>query len=202
MLSVGAGVARLLNLDGPDVGAFMIASLIGFMVDFYLPHGPWSGYVAVAVAYHLFLAWLVITADHETGMSLSVAGAALMHLACLGVICGIGVLRHSVPYFDVIRMIPGFSLLRYGVAGFAVFERNWLFIGGKKRPEKEPVVENALSTMASQEDYEAWVCYLGQPDRYFRSPGVSIKAEYQMWLQARTQYRAMGMIRETYASGA
>jgi len=201
MLSAGAGIARLLNLGGPDVAAFMIATLIGLVVDHYLPHGPWSGYVAVAVAYHLFLAWLVITADHETGMSLSIAGAVLTHVACLGVVCGLGVVRHSVLHFGLIRMIPGLSLLRYGVAGFAVFERNWLFSGGKKREEKEPVVEHALSTAASQEDYEAWVCYLGMPDRYFRRPGVSIKAEYEIWLRARTQYRATELVRESYASG-
>ena len=189
MLSAGAGIARLLNLDGPDVAAFMIAGLIGFLADFHLPHGPWSGYASVAIAYHLFLAWLVITADHEAGMSLSLIGSLLTHLACLGAVCGLGVMAHSIPYFAVIRLIPGFNLLRYGIAGFAVFERKWLFSGGKKRSKKEPVAENALSKLATQEDYEAWVAYLGQRNRRFRKPGIPVQAEYELWLKAHLRNR-------------
>src|ERR1700731_4312910 len=96
MLSVGAGVARLLNLDGPDVAAFMISGLIGFVADFYLPLRPRAGYASAAIAYHLFQAWLVITTEHETGMRLALISSVLTHLACLGAVCGLGLMAHPV----------------------------------------------------------------------------------------------------------
>ena len=59
----------LVSKNGP---AFIISSLIGFVVARYLFEGAWAAYAYILISYHLFLVWLVITAEHETGFSLPI----------------------------------------------------------------------------------------------------------------------------------
>jgi hypothetical protein len=80
------------------------------------------------ISYHLFLGWLVITAEHEPGFSLPVVSTIFTHICCLVVILCVPTVRHIVPFFSVIRI---------GVTYIAVFERDWLFKSGKKATGSE-----------------------------------------------------------------
>jgi hypothetical protein len=190
MIRIGVAVARLLKLDGPDIVVFMLSSLIGFLVKFYLPHGPWTAYIATIVSYHLFLAWLLISGDRKGKFSVPIIPSILTHIACLSVVCALGMLRHSIPFFWAIRYLPGASLLRYGVPAFAVFERSWLYgFCEVEKPEDEAQHASPLLAQATTTDYDAWLHYLGQADRTFRKPGVTVKTEYELWMLERLKDR-------------
>src|ERR1035438_7377322 len=120
------GLAAWLDLDGKDILAFAVASLLGYLAGAFLPPGEWAIYTSILVSYHLFLAWLVITADHKTGFSLPIISTLLTHLACMAVVLTLGMGRHYVPFFGIFR---------YGIAALAIFERNWLFSGNGKKKE-------------------------------------------------------------------
>jgi hypothetical protein len=171
------GAEGLLNLEGKDLAVFMLACALGWLASSFIPEGAWAVYTSVLVAYHLFLAWLVITAEGETGVSLPVASTIVTHLACLAIIFPLGMARHFVPFFGVVR---------YGIAALAIFERGWLFSG---RISKQPKMQNAPDTSpkvtGTPREYEEWLKYLAQRKQVARAPGVSLKAEYEQWLLAR-----------------
>src|ERR1035441_10714543 len=102
---------------------FLICSGIGYLLGTYLPD-PWSAYVSILVSYHLFLFWLVITADHETGFSMPVLSTILTHAACLALLVGLAFGRRYVPFLGLVRMF---------VPALAPFECNWLFSAGTVR---------------------------------------------------------------------
>jgi hypothetical protein len=166
--------------------AFIVCSVIGFVMARYLFEGAWATYAYILISYHLFLAWLVITAEHETGFSLPIFSTIITHLACLTVVVGLTVGRHYIPFF---------GLIRYCIPAMAPFERDWLFSGNaqKKDVKKKVPVTAAVNAIpvdvaieeATAEDHEAWIRHLAQPNRATRKPGLSVKEEYEQWLVAR-----------------
>ena len=174
-------------LASKNGAAFIVCSVIGFVMARYLFEGAWATYAYILISYHLFLAWLVITAEHETGFSLPIFSTIITHLACLTVVVGLTVGRHYIPFF---------GLIRYCIPAMAPFERDWLFSGNahkkdvatKKVPVKAAVnaipVDVAIAE-ATAEDHEAWIRHLAQPNRATRKPGLSVKDEYEHWLVAR-----------------
>ncbi len=108
------GMAAWLDMEGKDVVAFMFAGLLGYLAATLVPAGAWAIYASILVSYHLFLGWLVATAEHKTGVSLPIASTILTHLACLALILTLGMGRHVVPFFGIFR---------YGIAALAIFER-------------------------------------------------------------------------------
>jgi hypothetical protein len=176
--------------------AFIVSSLIGFVLSRFLFEGPSATYAYILISYHLFLIWLVVTADHEAGFSLPILSTIVTHLACLVVVVGLTIGRHTIPFF---------GLIRYIIPAMAPFERYWLFKGSAKDEEKnhkkEPVkrtpaavaiqpvsVDTALSE-ATLEDHDAWLRHLSQPDRPHKRAGLSVKEEYEQWLVARISAR-------------
>src|SRR6266481_5630212 len=112
------GLAALFNLDGKDIAAFVVAGLLGYLSASLVPAGTWAVLTSILVSYHLFLAWLVITAEDKAGVSLPILPTIATHLACLVLI---------VPLALANRFIPFFGIFRYGIVGLAIFERGWLF---------------------------------------------------------------------------
>jgi len=174
-------------LASKNGAAFIVSSLIGFVVARYLFEGAWATYAYILISYHLFLTWLVITAEHETGFSLPIFSTIITHLACLAVVIGLTVGRHFIPFF---------GLIRYFIPAMAPFERDWLFSGNaqkkdvKKKKVPAAAALNAIPVHvaiaeATAEDNEAWIRYLAQPNRATRKPGVTVKDEYEQWLVAR-----------------
>ena len=161
---------------GKDAVAFLLACGLGYLVGTFLPAGAWAVYTSVLVAYHLFLAWLVITADHEVGISLPIVSTIVTHLACMGCVIGILLARHYIPFFRYLGM---------GVAGLAFFERGWLFV--RTRPKEKPEPVAAPVVVSTGNDYQEWTRYLAQQKPAAMKPGTSMKAEYEKWLLARSQ---------------
>jgi hypothetical protein len=184
------GLFAILGLEGIDLFAFVVSNLIGFLAGLYfMPNFAVSFFAAILISFHLFLAWLVITAKHESGISLPIITTILTHLACLVVVVAIGIGRH----------IPFFGIIRYCVPVIAIFERNWLFKGTKKgnakgaqvpkgeAERKAAAVANAVAAAATVDDYQEWLKYLAQPNRPPRKPGTSVQDEYKQWLVARAK---------------
>jgi hypothetical protein len=195
---------------------FAICSGIGYLLGQYLP-APWATYVSILVSYHLFLGWLVITADHDAGFSMPVLHTLVTHAACLAVLIGLAMGRRYIPFLGLVRMF---------VPGLAPFECDWLFSGGrvKKAVPKEtddghivaattmdtaseaPTVSEIVATGESSntnvvaaapageytaDEHTAWIQYLRNPRRAFRKPGVSVEEEFKLWQAARAQYKAL-----------
>jgi hypothetical protein len=172
------GFAALLNLEGKDLAAFVVAGLLGFFSASLVPPGTWAALASILVSYHVFLAWLVITAEDKAGVSLPILPTIATHLACLVLI---------VPPAFAGRFIPFFGILRYGIAGLAIFERGWLFTENNVRYSSEKPPTPIITDSA--EDYREWLNYLAKQNPASRKPGSSLKEEYGRWLLARAQNR-------------
>jgi hypothetical protein len=188
------------------LAVFLVCSGVGYLLGHYLPE-PWASYVSILVSYHLFLAFLLITAEHEPGFSFPpILSIVVTHAACLALLIGLAMGRRYVPILGLVRIF---------VPGLAPFECEWLFSAGKK---KKPASENenishadakadgspaagTPATAASSpavsaepaytfEDHDDWLRYLGQTHRPFRKPGLSVGDEFKLWHEARAQRRA------------
>jgi hypothetical protein len=159
--------------------AFLLSTVIGFLIGHYLLPGATGVFVSMLLSYHLFLAFLVIIADHEKGLSLPVGSTILTHLACLAVLVGVAIGRQHIPFF---------FLLKFFVPALAPFEAEWLFSGGRKKkvpaatkPEPIPMPEGIA------DDYEEFLRYLSQKNRSFSKPGRSVREEHVLWTADRAR---------------
>ena len=130
----------------------------------------------------------------------------LTHAACLAVIVGLGMGRHAIPFFGIIRLF---------VPGIAPFEVTWLFGGETKKKaaleaaigattvatapaatalKAAPVAPAAAAPVAyttTAEDYEAFLKLMHEGGkRPFRKPGISVKQEFELWAAAQANERA------------
>jgi hypothetical protein len=167
----------LFNLDGKDIAAFVVAGLLGYLSASLVPTGTWAVLTSILVSYHLFLVWLVITAEDKARVSLPIFSTIVTHLSCLVLIVPLGLAWHFIPFFGI---------LRYGIAGMAIFERHWLFIEDKVQYKTE---EPSAPVTDTAEDYQEWLNYLAKQSPASRKPGSSLKEEYSRWLLARAQKR-------------
>jgi hypothetical protein len=169
-------------------------------VGHFLFAGAWAAFVSILVSYHLFLAWLVVTAEHKTGFSLPIISTNFTHMACLVLVVGIPIERHHIPFF---------WLIRYCIPALAPFECTWLF-SGNKRKETIPVAAppSAADTKAAAaraiarataDDHEAWIHYLSHRDPKSRKPGMSVKEEYEQWMLARAKNQPARLSNNTRA---
>jgi hypothetical protein len=185
------GLAALFNLDGKDIAAFVVASLLGYLSASLVPAGTWAVLTSILVSYHLFLAWLVITAENRASVSLPVLSTIATHVACLVLIVPLG-LAH--------RFIPFFGIFRYGIVGLAIFERGWLFTEDTIQYRSEEPLAMPIVT-DSAEDYQEWLNYLATQNPTSRKPGSSLKEEYGRWLLARAQNRPAVPSNDTHPGG-
>jgi hypothetical protein len=175
---------------GMNYGAAWIDGVMsGLLLGKY---GEWVPILIILVFYHIVLAWVVMNAKHDTGLSLSIPATIVTHLACLVIVVGLG---------SVIRQVPLLRLIRYAIPALAPFERDWLFKarkGSKKKDkvvtgskqeaaQKAAAVANAVAAAATVDDYEEWLKYLAKPNRPPRKPGLSVQDEYKQWLVARAR---------------
>jgi hypothetical protein len=186
------------------LAVFLICSGIGYLLGHYLPD-PWAAYVSILVSYHLFLFWLVITADHDAGFSMPVLPTIVTHAAFLAVLVGLAIGRRYVPLLGLVRIF---------VPALAPFECDWLFRPVAPRravsPENEPAEAKSSTAVAgtsetpaksvapaaakveySADEHTAWMSYLKEPRRAFRKPGLSVGDEFKLWQADRAQGNAM-----------
>ncbi len=173
---------------------FLICAGIGYLIGHFFGDGPWVTYISLLVTYHLFLGFLLITAEHEAGFSMPIGQTILSHAACLAVLIGLGVGRHAIPFFYIIRLF---------IPGLAPFEVKWLFGGEiKKKTAQEgaraetsvaatPVAVAPAKFSSSAQDYEAFLKILHEGGkRPFRKPGIGVKQEFELWAEAQAKARA------------
>jgi hypothetical protein len=178
------GLIAWLNRSPKDLIGYVVSIFFGYLASSFMPPGTWATFTAILVAYHLFLCWLVITAEDRAGVSLPLVHTILTHAACLVVILPLG---------KAGQVLPLFGLFRYGIVGLAIFERGWLFSGNDKPAPPAPVVSTTHIVAATADDYQEWLRHLAQQSSASRKHGASLKAEYEKWLEARAQARAQSI---------
>jgi len=156
--------------------AFLICTLIGYIVGHYLLDGVAAVFASLLISYHLFLVFLIIIHERETGLSLPLGMSAVTHAAFLAVLLGLGVGRHYIPFF---------GLIRYLTPSLAPFEADWLFSGGRKK--KDAASTPAPIFAGTAEDYEQFLQYLGQKQRQFSRPGRTVQEEQVFWMADRAK---------------
>jgi len=170
-----------------------------------MPPGAWGLYVSMLVSYHLYLGWLVISAEHKAGFSLPILSTVFTHLCCLGVVLSLPSLRHVIPYF---------SFLRFGVTYLAAYECQWLLRSSEARKVSEvpeapepsvapdavrtidpapadpaPAFAAQLVTVGGDDDHEAWLRHLAKRTPATMRRGLSVKEEHDEFMRARAKGR-------------
>jgi hypothetical protein len=143
----------------------------------------WAIGVSILVSYHLFLAWRVVTAEHEVGFSLPILSTIVTHLACVSLVVVLAFGRGVIPFFWIVR---------YAIPALAPFERDWLFKANKKKKEEEvpSFAPSAAVAAATGDDHEAWNHHLAHRNPLSRKPGTTLKDEYEQFMAARVASRA------------
>jgi hypothetical protein len=188
-----------LDLKSLDIAGYVVSDIIGLIVFFWLmPNIALAVIVSIFVSFHLFLAWLVITAEHETGFSLPVVSTLFTHLACIVIVyfCSTLVIVLSgaalfLPIYLLIILRPIRYILAICIPGIAVFERFWLFSGKVTKKEVLPVTApiKAIVAEATADDHAKWLRFVAQQKRPFPRPGTTLQSEYERWMVARTKSR-------------
>ena len=175
-------MGTLLKLEPQDAVAYIACVALGYFTGRIFTDPATSTYLSLLVSYHLFLIWLVFTAEQRAGFSLPIVSTVLTHLACTVVVLLFSAGRVMIPFFGIVR---------YGVPSLAIFERGWLFAASPKPETGEdgvPVMSPVVAA-ASPEDYEAWLVHLAhrKPDpRYMRTP---LRTQYEEFLLDRARRR-------------
>ena len=86
-------------LKGSDWLALICACALGFLAGLFVPQGWWSIYTSILLSYHLFLAWLLVTAKDKVQTVRPLSYAIAIHAACLAslLILGMGTLLSRMP---------------------------------------------------------------------------------------------------------
>jgi len=162
---------------------YLFCAGLGFLAGHLFLTGDWAVFVSILVAYHLFLGYLVFTAEHKAGFALPVGPTIMTHTACLAIVACLGIGG---------RYIPFFSLIGLCVPALAPFECNWLFSTGKEEAVvKGAAPVNTTFAEATREDYAEWMDFVAKQKAPFPRPGCSLPAEYERWLTARNNSRAI-----------
>jgi hypothetical protein len=188
-----------LGLKPIEIVGYVISDVIGLIVFFWLmPNIALAVLASIFVSFHLFLAWLVINAEHETGLSLPVVSTIFTHLACIVIVyfCSILVIALSgaalfLPIYLLFVLRPIRYVLAICIPGIAVFERYWLFSGKVTKKEVLPVTApiKAIIAEATADDHAEWLRFVGQQKRPFPRPGTTLQTEYERWMTARAKSR-------------
>ena len=209
------GVSSFSNFEGPDYLAFVICAGIGYFIGSLVPAGAPSIYTTILVAYHLFLAWLILRTsanpdlgDKKAGLSLPIVHTLLTHAACLVVILApVAAALHSMPFLAhpataaadpgdpeaaMLQMDNARHVLRLvkgiccTIAALAVFERGWLFSSeASEKPRPQPAPSPVASAVRATGGDTVEWERYLAAHRQSFAPGTSIKAEYEKWLVAR-----------------
>ena len=154
-----------------DFLALLVCAALGYLAGLYVPHGWPSILTTMLVSYHLFLAWLVLSADKDLETIRSLGYAASIHIACMVLIVALGSGR---------LFIPGFNLICTAIALLAYFERGWIF-----EPRRAEIPEAEEPIASSGEEYRAWLAHVAEEGPQDSGLHGSRKQEFEEWLRAR-----------------
>lgn len=160
---------------------YVLCDAVGFLVAYLLPDGPWTPYLPLMIAYHLFLIFLIVSLavsdEQKIGLSMPIPMIVITHLAFLGALIGVVFGREYVPFFGFVR---------YALPALAPFEAQWLFEGKRKDRSTE---ERPLPA-GTAEDYDQFLKYMREKDRRFMQPGRSVHDEFAAWSADRAKRRS------------
>ncbi len=190
-----------LNLEPVDYAAYMVSDILGLVVFFWLmPNVTLAVIAATLVSFHLFLAWLVITADREIGFSMPIVSTIFTHLACLMIVflCSTLIIALSgaglfLPFYLLMILRPIRYILAICIPGIAVFERFWLFSGKVTKKEVLPISApiKVIVAEATADDHAEWLQFVTRQPRPFPRPGTTLQSEYERWMVARTKIKSV-----------
>ena len=141
------GIIRLLTTKNGL--AFLVCNLLGYIVARLFPPGTPAFVVSMLVSYHLFLVWLLISADRALEFLRPTVTTVLTHLGCVAVVTALPIARHAIPFF---------YLFRFGVIYIATFESKWLFDAAElARTEAELAPSVSASSAPGSSAANAWV---------------------------------------------
>lgn len=191
-----------LDLEPTDIAAYVVSDILGCMVFFWLmPNIFLAVIVSIFVSYHLFLAWLVLSSDNETGLSFRIVTSIFTHLACIVIVylcsafvIALSVAGHFIPFYLYLMLRPIRYVVALCVPALAIFERFWLLSGGRKKEIPAAVQAAAASQAATllsstADDHAEWLNYVARQKPPFPKPGSSLKGEYEKWMLARANGR-------------
>lgn len=182
-------ISRLLTMGGVDLLVFVAACLLGLTVQVYLPNEPWSTGIGVLVAYHLFLAWLLISSDQGVPLGKNTFSTITTHLACMAVAYSCAWSAQEVGNYAFFALIPGFRFLGFFITLLAFHEQRWLLTGQTKSAQPEQPAAPAPDMTLTGEDYEEFLRYLATRNPMSVPPGTSVTTEYTQWRRARARSR-------------
>jgi hypothetical protein len=213
-------------LASKDRVAYLICSVFGLCVYLALRPAPWANYAGLLVTYHLYLAWLVMSAENTNDRSFSIPATIAYHIACVAVLIGsrmgIALLVHSMlaSMSDLADAMIALVALRIILViqilityGLAMHEREWLFSGGRKKnvaAQKQEaqavappmaVKPDVPLVQATGRDHDEWVRSRGSKTVFYK-PGTTPADDFEQWLRARgkTQYVNYAAGKTTVAS--
>lgn len=173
-------------MKGMNFVVFLACSGVGFLLGHFIPDPTWATFTSILVSYHLFLGWLLLTAENDVGLANSIGHTMMAHLAALAVVIGIGMGRHYVPFFGIVR---------YFIPAMAPFERDWIFSVTKSVKVFGAAVEPATTVDWSnveptREDEDAWLQHLSTRHPLSVKSGMTVREEYRQFVLARAKARA------------
>lgn len=124
------GISTLIGMRRGDGWALLGSCLVGYFVGRLIPNANWAVQAYMLVSYHLFLAYLLVARGKQDKHPIPIAGGVAVHLVFLALIVCLGVFRVHIPYF---------RLIRYAIAGLAIFERWFLFSANSDPARMLPV---------------------------------------------------------------
>jgi hypothetical protein len=170
----------------------------GYYLSELLPHTQWAQIVAILFTYHLYLAWTVFSTG-ERSLAHSVPTTVLTHLACVALVVAGSMLRIPRGIIMILAFIfPVAGMIKFGLVSIVLFERVWVFSGGKQRQAKskesrlKPGQIETPPLESTPELYQQWLSFRSnkRADQY--KVGETMKEEYAAWLkeQGRIRYLA------------
>lgn len=153
-----------------------------------MPDAQWAQIVSLLVTYHLYLAWTVLSTG-ERSLANSVPIAVVTHVACVSLVVAGSLLRIPRGLLSLIAMVfPVVGMLKFGLVSIVLFERVWLFSGGKqkadapaKRPKRKHADEDIAPLEATTELYQEWLAIRAQKKAHEYRPGETMMGEYENW---------------------
>jgi hypothetical protein len=157
----------------------ILCTVAGYVLAQYIPAGPLSIYAPLLISYHLLLAFTIVTAVQDKGVSLPIGSTVLYHVAFLVLL---------IVSAEARTMIPFFSIVRYFIPNLALVEAAMLFSGkGKKKQGRVEVHEQDAASNSTAEDYEEFILYMRSGHRPFAKAGRSVRDEFNSWLAHRAK---------------
>ena len=198
-----------------DRGIYLFCCLVGYAVSLALRPEVWGPYVGLLLTYHLFLAWLIGSANEKSQRTYGIPATIAAHLgflavliaARLGIMIAFAGMVHSPTdpaspqaiYLGlrVIRIL--LMLVGYGV-GYGEYH---LLLRREKDQSAEQVAQAAPRPVlvasapvtpfrpgsplvaATGADHYEWLQQRGQQKVLYLDPRQSPKDEFEQWLRAR-----------------